>query len=78
MNKRLLDLLTGLSGALTIIAATPDNKDVMPLLPVSWQPYIIKAGVLATVLLRILAYFAKPTPSPLPPPVMPEPPRVGE
>lgn len=65
MNKRLLDLLSGLSAVLTFIAATPDNKDIAPLLPVSWQPYVIKAGVLATLLLKVLAYLAKPTPSPL-------------
>ena len=66
MNKRLLDLLTGLSGILTIVAATPDNKDIVPLLPVTWQPYLIKAGLIATLLLRVLAFCAPPTPSPIP------------
>lgn len=66
MNKRLLDLWTKLSAVLTFIANTPDNKDIAPLLPVAWQPYVIKAGIIATAILAILAYFAPPTPSPTP------------
>ncbi len=65
MNKRILDLFAGLSGALTFIAATPFDKDLFPLLPVAIQPYVIKAGIIATVLLKVLAYFAPPTPSPI-------------
>jgi hypothetical protein len=38
MNKRILDLLSGLSAIATFVAATPDNKDIMPLIPVAWQP----------------------------------------
>ncbi len=73
MNKKLLELWTRVSTLLTIIAATPDNKDVLPLLPVAWQPYVIKAGLIATAILAIAAHYAPPTPSPLPEPKPAEP-----
>jgi len=72
MNKRLLDLCAAISGILAWVAATPDNKELMPLIPVSWQPYVIKAGIVAALILKILAYKATPTPSALPPPPPPK------
>ena len=64
MNKRLLDLLTGLSGVLTLLAATPYDKELVQVIPPAWTPWLIKVGLIATLLLRVLAYFAPPTPSP--------------
>ena len=67
MNKRLLDLLSALAGVLTIIAGMSYDKDILQLLPPKWTPYITYSSAIATVLLKILAYFAPPTPSPTPP-----------
>ena len=66
MNKRLLDLLAAISGVLTIIAGMSYDKDILQLLPPKWTPYITYSSAIATVLLKILAYFAPPTPSPTP------------
>lgn len=66
MNKRILDLLSGCTSLLTILAALPYEKDLMQILPVEWTPYVIKAGLVSTLLLRVAAFFAPPTPSPLP------------
>ena len=63
LNKRLLDLLAGISAVLTFVAATPDNKEVFSVIPVAWQPYVIKAGIVAALVLKVLAFFAPPTPS---------------
>jgi hypothetical protein len=43
------------------------DKDILQLLPPKWTPYITYASAIATVLLKVLAYFAPPTPSALPP-----------
>ena len=67
MNKRLLDLLAAISGVLTIIAGMSYDKDILQLLKPEWTPYITYSSAIATVLLKILAYFAPPTPSALPP-----------
>jgi hypothetical protein len=67
MNKRLLDLLSAITGVLTIIAGMSYDKDILQLLPPKWTPYITYSSAIATVLLKILAYFAPPTPSALPP-----------
>jgi hypothetical protein len=66
MNKRILDLLSGISGVLAMLAAVPFDKDTMQLIPVEWQPYVIRAGLLAALILKVLAFYAPPTPSPLP------------
>jgi hypothetical protein len=66
MNKRFLDLLAALAGVLTIIAGMSYDKDILQLLPPKWTPYITYASAIATVLLKVLAYFAPPTPSPTP------------
>ena len=67
MNKRLLDLLSAITGVLTIIAGMSYDKDILQLLKPEWTPYITYASAIATVLLKVLAYFAPPTPSPTPP-----------
>jgi predicted acyltransferase len=67
MNKRFLDLLAALAGVLTIIAGMSYDKDILQLLKPEWTPYITYASAIATVLLKVLAYFAPPTPSPTPP-----------
>jgi len=66
VNKRLLDLLAALAGVLTIIAGMSYDKDILQLLPPKWTPYITYSSAIATVLLKVLAYFAPPTPSPTP------------
>ena len=66
MNKRKLDLLATLTGVLTIIAGMSYDKDILQLIAPKWTPYVTYASALATVLLKILAYFAPPTPSPTP------------
>jgi hypothetical protein len=68
MNKRKLDLLATLTGVLTIIAGMSYDKDILQLIAPKWTPYVTYASALATVLLKILAYYAPPTPSPTPPP----------
>jgi hypothetical protein len=67
VNKRLLDLLSAITGVLTIIAGMSYDKDILQLIAPKWTPYITYASAIATVLLKILAYFAPPTPSALPP-----------
>ena len=67
MNKRKLDLLATLTGVLTIIAGMSYDKDILQLIAPKWTPYVTYASALATVLLKILAYYAPPTPSPTPP-----------
>ena len=64
MNKRLLDLLAAITGVLTIIAGMSYDKDILQLLKPEWTPYITYSSAVATVLLKVLAYFAPPTPSP--------------
>jgi hypothetical protein len=71
MNKRLLDLLSAITGVLTIIAGMSYDKDILQLLPPKWTPWITYSSAIATVLLKILAYFAPPTPSPTPPDAKP-------
>jgi hypothetical protein len=66
MNKRLLDLLSAITGVLTIIAGMSYDKDILQLIAPKWTPYITYASAIATVLLKILAYYAPPTPSPTP------------
>ena len=66
LNKRVLDLLSGWTSQLTLLAALPYEKDVMQILPASWTPTIIKVGLVATLLLRVTAFMAPPTPSDLP------------
>jgi hypothetical protein len=66
MNKRFLDLLAAITGVLTIIAGMSYDKDILQLIAPKWTPYITYASAIATVLLKILAYFAPPTPSPTP------------
>ena len=66
MNKRKLDLLATLTGVLTIIAGMSYDKDILQLIAPKWTPYVTYASALATVLLKILAYLAPPTPSPTP------------
>ena len=68
MNKRLLDMMAGCTTVLTAIAGMSYNKDILQLLPAAWTPYITYIAGLATVILKVLAYFAPPTPSALPPP----------
>ena len=68
MNKRKLDLFATLTGVLTIIAGMSYDKDILQLIAPKWTPYVTYASALATVLLKILAYYAPPTPSPTPPP----------
>ena len=66
MNKRLLDLLAALAGVLTLIAGMAYDTDILQLIAPKWTPYVTYASALATVLLKILAYYAPPTPSPTP------------
>ena len=66
MNKRLLDLLAAITGVLTIIAGMSYDKDILQLLKPEWTPYITYSSAIATVLLKMLAFFAPPTPSPTP------------
>jgi hypothetical protein len=73
MNKRLLDLLSAITGVLTIIAGMSYDKDILQLLPPKWTPWITYSSAIATVLLKILAYFAPPTPSPTPDSTKPNP-----
>ena len=68
MNKRLLDLLAAITGVLTIIAGMSYDKDILQLLKPEWTPYITYSSAIATVLLKMLAFFAPPTPSPTPEP----------
>ena len=66
MNKRKLDLLATLTGVLTIIAGMSYDKDILQIIAPKWTPYVTYASAIATVLLKILAYYAPPTPSPTP------------
>lgn len=66
MNKRILDLLTGITGVFTTLAAIPYEKETMAILPPSWTPWLIKIGLVNILLLRVLAFFAPPTPSAVP------------
>lgn len=68
MNKRLLDLLAAITGVLTVIAGMSYDKDILQLLKPEWTPYITYSSAIATVLLKMLAFFAPPTPSPTPEP----------
>jgi len=67
MNKRRLDLLATLTGVLTIIAGMSYDKDILQLIAPTWTPYVTYASALATLILKVLAYYAPPTPSPTPP-----------
>jgi hypothetical protein len=67
MNKRKLDLLATLTGVLTIIAGMSYDKDILQLIAPKWTPYVTYASALATLILKVLAYYAPPTPSPTPP-----------
>jgi hypothetical protein len=67
MNKRKLDLFATLTGVLTIIAGMSYDKDILQLIAPKWTPYVTYASALATLILKILAYYAPPTPSPTPP-----------
>ena len=66
MNKRILDLCAAYTGVLTIIAGMSYDKDILQLLPPKWTPYVTYASALATLILKALAYYAPPTPSPAP------------
>jgi hypothetical protein len=66
MNKRKLDLFATVTGVLTIIAGMSYDKDILQLIAPKWTPYVTYASALATLILKILAYFAPPTPSPTP------------
>ena len=67
MNKRLLDMLAGCTAVLTAIAGMSYQKELIAVLPPSWTPWITYASGLATVILKVLAFYAPPTPSPVPP-----------
>ena len=73
MNKRLLDLLAAITGVLTVIAGMSYDKDILQLLKPEWTPYITYSSAIATVLLKMLAFFAPPTPSPTPDSTKPNP-----
>ena len=66
LNKRILDLIAGFSSVLTIIAAFPYQKELIQLFPPKVSPIIAYIFGSATVILKTLAYFAPPTPSPTP------------
>jgi hypothetical protein len=67
MNKRKLDLFATVTGVLTIIAGMSYDKDILQLIAPKWTPYVTYASALATLILKVLAYYAPPTPSPTPP-----------
>ncbi len=64
MNKRKLDLFATVTGVLTIIAGMSYDKDILQLIAPKWTPYVTYASALATLILKALAYYAPPTPSP--------------
>lgn len=66
MNKRKLDLFATVTGVLTIIAGMSYDKDILQLIAPKWTPYVTYASALATLILKVLAYYAPPTPSPTP------------
>jgi len=66
LNKRILDLIAANTGILTAIAGMSYNKDILQLIPAAWTPYITYVSGAATIILKLLAFFAPPTPSPDP------------
>ncbi len=73
MNKRKLDLFATVTGVLTIIAGMSYDKDILQLIAPKWTPYVTYASALATLILKALAYYAPPTPSPTPDSTKPNP-----
>jgi hypothetical protein len=55
-----------ITAALTTIALIPYDKDTMDiinhLVPPTWVPWIIKAGIAATLLLRFAGRYTQPPP----------------
>jgi len=66
MNKRILDLLAAITAICTAVAGMSYDKDILQLLPPKWTPYITYASAIATIILKVLAFYAPPTPSPTP------------
>jgi len=66
MNKRILDLLAAITAICTAVAGMSYDKDILQLLPPKWTPYITYASAIATIILKVLAFYAPPTPSPAP------------
>lgn len=67
LNKKVLDFWAQNSAVVAILAGMSYNKDLLQLFPPAWTPYITYISATATVVLKVMAYYAPPTPSPLPP-----------
>lgn len=71
ITSKTTNVLADLALFLTLITMVPYDKELMQIVPVTWTPFIIKAGIFAQVALRFLkAYLVKqestePTPPPL-------------
>src|SRR4051812_37903879 len=49
-----------LSSIMTTLAALPYDKTTMQLVPPEWQPFVIKSGIVCTVILGIMnSHFQK-------------------
>lgn len=65
LNWRLIG--ADIASALTMVSMIPYDKDTMDIInqvvPPTWIPFIIKAGIMATVILRLWDRYSKSTPS---------------
>jgi hypothetical protein len=69
LTSKVTSVLADVALFLTLITMVPYEKELMQFMPVTWTPYIIKAGLMAQVALRFLKMIlqgAEHTPVPTP------------
>lgn len=65
MNPKLTLITSDIIAALTMLSMIPYDKDTLQLVnavvPPSWIPWVIKAGIASTVVLRLISRYTTKT-----------------
>ena len=78
LTSKVTSVLADVALFLTLVTMVPYDKELMQIMPVTWTPFIIKAGIVSQVALRFLKLIlqrseGQPEVPPTTPPVPPVP-----